>query len=555
MEQLEEIFQTVQIDEPTEAHGILQTKDYNDFIILSDIGDVIHRFTGAKLANKCLPGDHVSYITSDDGIGQCQLELRYEHSPIVGTLELTSKSTYGLTKRGYPMYLFTPYNKSYPPFIVGSSENDTSKNKIVLIQFDKWLSTFPRGLLIRTLGDSGEYKAEYEALIWQACPFTYPKYDYKPEQPKEQPKEQRRLVEGYTFNIDPKGCRDVDDVFTFMKVNDGWQVTITISDVASYVEDGSAIDIMSSLINQTLYSSDGEILRAMLPLEYERACSILPGKKSYGISLEFLWSNAKISNITWYESVLENNKTFSYEDYNSDFPLQEIASHLAKEPLGDSHKWVEQMMLFYNREAGSMLKRAKMGILRRHSAPDMHRLEEYKQHLPEFEYFAYSAAEYCLADDQNTRHYGLQSSAYTHATSPIRRYADLVNQRVLKLLIRQSDEHYIVPLTMYDMHLREKAIKSFARDADFLKAITSASVFSGIIMDKIINSGQMKIRIYVPLWKRMISTTYSIIDNNTVLSKDEQKEIDVHLYRTVKIKCAVMMQARNWKERIIIHIQ
>jgi hypothetical protein len=74
-------------------------------------------------------------------------------------------------------------------------------------------------------------------------------------------------------------------------------------------------------------------------------------------------------------------------------------------------------------------------------------------------------------------------------------------------------------------------------------------------MDKIINSGQMKIRIYVPLWKRMISTTYSIIDNNTVLSKDEQKEIDVHLYRTVKIKCAVMMQARNWKERIIIHIQ
>ena len=551
MEQLEEIFQTVQVDEPAEAHGILQTKDYNDFIILSDIGDVIHRFTGAKLANKCLPGDHVSYIISDDGVGQCSLELRYEHSPIVATLELTSKSTYGLTKRGYPMYLCTPYNKSYPPFIVGSSEKDTSKNKIVLIQFDKWLDTFPRGLLIKTLGPSGDYNAEYEALIWQACPFTYPKYDYKPEQPKEQ----RRLVEGYTFNIDPKGCRDVDDVFTFMKVDDGWQVTITISDVASYVEDGTAIDIMASLINQTLYSADGEILRAMLPLEYERACSILPGKTSYGISMQFLWSHAKISNITWYESVLENNKTFSYEDYNSDFPLQEIASHLAKEPLGDSHKWVEQMMLFYNREAGAMLKRAKMGILRRHSAPDMQKLEEYKHRLPEFEYFAYSAAEYCLADDLNTRHYGLQSSAYTHTTSPIRRYADLVNQRVLKLLIRQSDEQYIVPLSMHDMHLREKAIKSFARDADFLKAITGASVFSGIIMDRSVKDGQMKIRIYVPVWKRMISTTYSVIDNNTVLSKDEKTEIDVHLYRTVKIKCAVMMQARNWKERIVIHIQ
>jgi hypothetical protein len=73
-------------------------------------------------------------------------------------------------------------------------------------------------------------------------------------------------------------------------------------------------------------------------------------------------------------------------------------------------------------------------------------------------------------------------------------------------------------------------------------------------MDKEINENKMKIRIYVPLWKRMVSTEYVMIDENTVLSRDEQVEIDVHLYRKVQITCAVMIQARNWKERIVLHI-
>jgi len=562
MTQLEEIFEVSQVDSPPEIHGILQTKDYTDFMILSDTGNLIHTFTGAVFANKCLPGDHVSWKD-----GKCHLELRTEHPLLVGTLELTSTSTYGITKRGYPIYLFTPYNTAYPHFIVGCSEKDRSKNKIILIKFDAWTATFPRGLLERTLGDSGEYKAEYQALIWQASPYKYPAYAYQPERKDDM---NQKPVTGFTFNIDPEGCRDVDDVFTFEKKENGWLVTITISDVAGYVEDGSAIDIMASLIGQTLYDQEGTILRPMLPAEYETACSLLPGKKSHGISMQFLFQNQKqksplltsansqerITDITWFESVFENNKTYTYEEFQAKpyGPLQEIASYLAKEPLGDSHKWVEQMMILYNKTAGEMLKQSGMGILRRHSAPDRQRLEIYRQHMPEFEYFAYSAASYCLAEEEDTRHYGLQTSTYTHATSPIRRYADLVNQRVLKLIIRGSNEQYIVPLAMYDMQQREKAIKHFARDTDFLQAITSGTTFTGIIMDRETANGQIKLRIYVPSWKRMISTRYKKISEDVVLSRDEKREIDVRLYRTVQMTCAVMLQQRNWKKRVIINL-
>jgi exoribonuclease R len=368
------------------------------------------------------------------------------------------------------------------------------------------------------------------------------------------------MVEGYTFNIDPEGCKDIDDVITFKKLEKGWLVTITISDVATYVEDGSAIDIMASLIGQTLYDQ-GMIIKPMLPHAYQNECSLAPLKTSYGISMQFEW-NTQISNITWFESILTNNRTFTYEEFqrNPTYPLQELASYLGGTQLDDSHKWVEQMMLFYNKEAGKMLKAAKMGILRRHSAPDQERLERYSKFLPEFEYFAFSSAEYCLAEE-SSQHYGLNTDAYAHATSPIRRYADLVNQRVLKLLIQRSLsvgsngslEDYYVPVTMYDMKQREKAIKHFARDVDFLKAITSGTSFTGIIMDTIPKEDRIKVKIYVHEWKRIVSVYYKIVDGQ-ILSRDQKTELDISLYRSVKIECAVIPNARNWKERIVIHI-
>ena len=554
---LEELLGVQQFqDKPKGIQGILQTKDYSEFIILSDTGDELHRFTGAKLANKCLPGDHIAW----DGKA-CQLELRDEHPLIVGTLELTNKSKYGLTSRGIPIYLFTPYNKSYPHFIVGCSEKDVSKNKIGLIKFDEWTasSTFPRGQLQQILGTSGDFEAEKQALIWQACPWKYPKGTYKPEC-----KERivRTGISGFTFNIDPEGCKDIDDVLSFELIEKNkWQVTITISDVATYVEDGGAVDIFASLIGQTLYDNDGNVLRPMLPKEYsEETCSLLPNKESFGISLQFEWDGKKIYNKRWFESAFTNEKSYTYEEFqtsDSDFkaPLAAISSYLAKEDVTDSHKWIECMMVFYNTEAGKILKESGMGILRRHSAPNLEKLELYKSHLPELEKLAYSSAEYCLAEETETKHFGLESENYAHTSSPIRRYADLVNQRVLKLLIRNSRERYIVPQAMYDMNYKVKLNKNFGRDIDFLKAIsTGQTTFTGVIIDKRVVEDQMKIKIYIPLWKRTISTIYKKVNENRVLSRDEKREVDVNDFREVEIKCAFNINSRNWKERVIINI-
>ncbi len=555
---LEELLGVQQFQEKPEGiRGILQTKDYSEFIILSDGGDELYKFSGAKLANKCLPGDHVEWIND-----KCQLELRDEYPLIVGTLELTNKSKFGLTSRGIPIYLFTPYNKSYPHFIVGCSEKDVSKNRIGLIKFDDWSnsSTFPRGNLQQILGVSGDFEAEKQALMWQACPWKYPKGPYIP---KSNENILRRELKGFTFNIDPKGCKDVDDVLTFEQIDEQkWLITITISDVATFVEEGGAVDIFASLIGQTLYDIDGSVLRPMLPKEYsEEICSLIPGKPSYGISLQFVWDGKEITDKEWFESELKTDKSYTYYEFqesNSPYRpiLAQLASYLAKEEVLDSHKWIEQCMLFYNMEAGKILKEANMGILRKHSIPNLERLEKYTKYIPEFKKLAYSSAEYCLAEENETHHFGLESDNYAHASSPIRRYADLINQRVLKILIRNSQERYIVPLAMYDMNYRAKLNKNFSRDMDFLTAISLDEViFKGIIIDRIQLDDQfMKIKIYIPHWKRTISTKYKYVNNNTVLSRDEKREIDVSEFREIEVRYAFNVNSRNWKERVIINI-
>jgi exoribonuclease R len=206
---------------------------------------------------------------------------------------------------------------------------------------------------------------------------------------------------------------------------------------------------------------------------------------------------------------------------------------------------------------GKLLKSTGVGILRRHSAPDLERLEKYRENVPELEMLAFSAAEYCLSEDVNTRHFGLESDTYAHASSPIRRYADLLNQRSLKPIIRSASDRYIVPISMFDMNSREKMVKAFARDLCLLKAISSGvNTFSGIIVnvERIAESTEVKVRIYVPQWKRIISTKYRTISDTVVLSRDEKREIDISLFREVEIACAVNTNARCWKDRIIINI-
>ena len=527
--------------------GVLYTKDYQHFQIHDENGKVLIEFEGAVLAKGCLPGDNVSFINETKTLTQIE---RGDYPILVGTLELASRTTYGLTTRGHNIYLFVPYNRSFPAFHVGSSHKDRTCHQIALVKYDSWdaaKSQFPRGNLDRLLGPAGDLKAEEAALQWLAHPWASLRNKDVPAPSLVfgEAAVVRKPVCGFTFNVDPSGCRDIDDVISLERVEDDkgeWICTITIADVAAYVEEMSAIDILASTTGQTLYK-DGEAICPMLPTSLsEEMCSLKAGEQRRGVSLEFRWSENGISDVKWFESLFTNQQTFTYEQFEASqiperYALQKITTYLEKSStlITDSHKWIEAAMKFYNVTSGKLLRECGAGILRRHSAPDRERFEKYASLNPELSRLAQNSAEYCLADETDVCHFGLGAESYCHATSPIRRYADLMNQRILKQIIRGNKEGLFVSVPVDDLNLRSKAAKSFEKNIHYLRALLDGPKdVDGCILDL----SETKIRIWIPSWQKIVS-----------LHPEPGRNLAEG--QAARIRFAINLLGRHWRERII----
>ena len=534
----------------------LYTKNYKDFAIIHDTQ--IHTFSGAKLANKALPGDYVATAAAG-----CTLVARNQSLPIAGLLELNSKTKYGFTSKNHPIYLFIPFNEAYPPFVVGSSERDTTRNRQAIIKFESWTTdTFPRGSLIKFLD------TEEEALSWTYTPLAC--MPYKGLLPQDQEQASRPLIQA--FHIDPLGCKDVDDVLT-IDTNDGiTYVTITISDVAAHIPEGSPLDQRARQIAQTFYQ-DGLKPRHMFPPELsEDRLSLLPLLpldlsvpllNKLGLSLKFPLHDP--TNVTWFESAVQTTKTYTYESVYNDEPLCKVLTEMSL-ALGtatdDSHKWIEAAMKFYNVQAAILLHKAKAGLLRSHLAPDEAKLQNLTKINPDLQFLAYKSALYVPATDPNPKHFGLDADFYTHATSPIRRYADLVNQRVIKaMLLKQQPSQTQTAAT--HLNDRAKQAKRHDRDLIFIRALKSGgSQVTGQILEIKAEDANTRLSIYVPAWQLTVKLRYKTKKQSqeqsqeqlTVISKDETTEHTVAVGQTVTLDYRADMAARNWKKRMVMRL-
>ena len=391
-----------------------------------------------------------------------------------GILELTSKVKYGFTSRNVPIYLFRPLNPDFPPCIAGSSHRDISTNVLAIAKIDDWnLTGLTRANIVQILGKCGDYDAERKALLAAYCSVKPPVSPFMLKTPTSTG---RILIEGRTFNIDPAGCTDIDDVITI----NGEEVSITIADVAEWFKLNPNLTVHQG---QTFYM-DGKVVRPMLA--FENACSLLPGVERPGLSLTFTWRNNQIYNLRFEKSWIKNGTSYSYQNVPYIPIIQEIASHLAGRPVNDSHEWVEQLMLFYNMEVA---KRIEGGVYRAHDEPDLEKLKKYEAMGLDVRTLAFKSAHYC---GEKTPHYGLKLDVYCHASSPIRRYADIVNQAILK-----GDKP--PDFNIQQLNTWERQSKRYERDMFFLEALLHGNTrqVEGIAVSST--------RVWVPVWKRMVS--------------------------------------------------
>jgi exoribonuclease R len=162
---------------------------------------------------------------------------------ISGVLHLLSKTTYGITSRGVPMFLLTPLNPDMPAMICASSIQNPKKNVLVIaekINDDK----LPRGKIIHYFGECGDIDAEHSAIHYAYTPNYWTAFPSIVEPVLSN----KYILDVDTVNIDPEGCQDIDDCISFWDHH----VAITIADVAEWINVNPWMK-HAAKIGQTLY--------------------------------------------------------------------------------------------------------------------------------------------------------------------------------------------------------------------------------------------------------------------------------------------------------------
>lgn len=439
---------------------------------------------------------------------------------ISGVLRLNSKIKYGMTSRNVPIYLFNPLDRKYSDCIVGCSKKDVTSNVLALVNVDHWeTDKLTRGTLVKVLGNCGEMEAEETALFYQYCGPSWKHFDTSSIiTPSFDCYE---TVHGFTFNVDPEGCIDIDDTVT---IGDDGYMYITIADVASWMNVNPHIFNTAYKIGQTLYKR-GKVVSPLIPIEKE--CSLLPNETRHGIALKFKWSNKTISDISFQKVEIVNNKSFTYDSiYKSEYStiLKELSSALVGYELTDSHDWIEQLMIFYNTECAKRLIETKTGLLRTQDEPDIEKLKTYSRLGPDVEFLANKSAYYVNASSPK-KHWGFNDNYYCHATSPIRRFADIVNQMVLA-------DYPLYPFDIAMINERNQCLKKYERDMFFLFQVLNSKKRE---IDGIVLSGH---RIWVPEWKRIVTCK-----NNSNAGEHGL------------LKYSVDMNQPTWKKRMVFRFE
>ena len=431
---------------------------------------------------------------------------------LAGTLELTSKVRYGITSRGVPIFRFIPYDKRFSPMAVGCSQRNLFYNVHAIVEPSSSVNPgqLQRATMIQNLGRP-TLDSELKVLL-----TTYA-YDSRKEM-KTAPKivdeififtKAREFLPGKTFHIDPPGCLDVDDSFTMQQTATNiWRIAINIADVCARVPENGDIDTFAKNRATSFYTPSGEAIVSMLPKEIEAQASLLPGEKKLTVSLIFNYNTAEksISDIKWQLTETQTTTSYTYDQADAAFiscqelqVLNSLSKNLNKDDSNtvlSSHTWVESMMIFYNKQAGKLLASVGAGILRRHvKANTMPSIEG----VPEF--LSYESAEFCLPGE-DTFHWGLDSEFYAYASSPIRRYADLLNQREIKRIVERQPIQKQTQDLVDSLNRRQKQAKAFSRDLFFATNLSNHACNSDVVGIVI---QEEKTKVWVQPWNRVIT--------------------------------------------------
>jgi exoribonuclease R len=551
------------------------------------------------------------------------------HQKISGVLKIKSNTVYGIGKSGGQYYLFCPTDCKYPNFTVLSraKANEHTNHLYIVAKFQEWLpaSKHPRGCCEEVIGEIGQMDNEIQARLYHhhlAVPSG--KKAIKDEMTQiaqinmvELIKDRVDFRQTHIFSIDPPGCKDVDDALHITETEIGFTIGIHIADVSAFVKPGSQLDNYAKQRMTSLYLPNGT--KHMLPSEIsEGKCSLLEGQDRLALSLILqVDAEGEITKWDFLPSVIKNHRQLTYEqaeNYLANPDANQYSRKLATlhgllnkinhggryytssgETIGDTtpnaHYVVETCMVLANILcAKNLITIYGNCILRHHEVGNQEYLETsmslldsqgqsenqvLKHYLKMRSQVSaqYHSFHYLKNHQLATGHFGLKAEHYTHFTSPIRRYVDLINHRLLKGETADLDQLDQLCVQMNLIHLRAKRLY---RDLAYLALINRLTLVGGdtdlsaedvtakaMIVQIVRGQPSLKVKLYLPEYKvtlshvichHKVSHLYEITAKNDgeiqLYNKETEEAINYQMFRPMTVKLTPILNSEIFTKKM-----
>ncbi len=270
------------------------------------------------------------------------------------------------------------------------------------------------------------------------------------------------------FSIDSADSPDHDDAISLQALPDGWQLGIHISDVAAQIPNGTELLREAQNRVSSLYLPSGSV--PLLPPELSHhAFSLLAGAPRPALSLFVRLDNdLRPLNYEFRRVTLRPARNLTYDEVDARIAEQpystllNVCRKLQSERTGGANEnrqrygWnlkvaggeiqmqrvdnlsparflVEELMILYNRMMAEQASSRDLPLIFRNIAQYPEYSEDEDTPAPGIQAYLATEGKY---------HPGIGSQAYLHATSPIRRFTDIVNQAQFESLLTGSDQPY-----------------------------------------------------------------------------------------------------------------
>ncbi len=274
-----------------------------------------------------------------------------------------------------------------------------------------------------------------------------------------------------TLTIDAQTTTDFDDAITIQKNALGYTLYVHIADVAHYIKKGDSFDLEAFKRVSSIYTPDDKIYM-FPPFISEELCSLKKGKTKFTIttainfssdfeiiSSEVFPSVIRVNNQTSYTKALKDkeddedittlyqlsraikNERFqngamqiSLPEVNVFFNKQGVINITKTERENPIRDVVAEIMIIANNKMAEFLSDHKVpAIFRTQPKPKKRIIQSESSNLFE-NVLQKKFLNRTFIKSTASPHTGLGVGAYITATSPIRRYFDIVNQRQIRAI-------------------------------------------------------------------------------------------------------------------------